>query len=453
MVVSILIPVCSRNQTYSCFEDTPFMKKFYPSFLATKSSLVTYKIYIGYDDDDIFYLQNIDKFKSITENLICLSGCQHAPAKAWNILAENAYSTSDYLFQIGDDVILETPGWTEHFIERLASNNNIGLVGPCNMINYLQRKNGGRPAVIENAFVSVKHIQIFGYFFHPSIKNWYCDDWISRIYDQYLSEIQLNYTCNNTVVDARYKIETPSNFNELVDNGISAIKVFTSKKVFSYCVFGNQKKYCLGMIKNLEQIKNLFSDYYVFIYLGNDVPQEYIDQYKSFQNVTLIQRNYTGLVLTIERFLCVDDNFYVVFVRDADSRFGDRDMWCIRNFLDSKFNICTIRDHKLHGRELLAGHTAIKHMAHISIQKNLTEFISKTRNINYYQNDQDFIIEYIFHKNKKDVIAYSEYHNFGEGSNMKIPLPRKSNEDFCGNVYLFDDHGNEYTGFTMNGRK
>lgn len=224
MNVSILIPVCSRNQTYSCLEDTPFMKKFYPSFLATKSSSVTYTIYIGYDDDDVFYLQNINKFRSITENLVCLSGCQHAPAKAWNILAVKAYSRSDYLFQIGDDVILETPGWTEHFIDRLASNNNIGVVGPCNMINYAQRINAGKPAVIENSFVSVKHFKIFGYFFHPSIKNWYCDDWISRIYDQYLSEIQLNYTCSNTIVDARYRIETPSNFHTLVNDGILKIK-------------------------------------------------------------------------------------------------------------------------------------------------------------------------------------------------------------------------------------
>jgi hypothetical protein len=227
MIVSILIPVCSRNQTYSCFEDTPFIKKFYPSFLATKSSSVTYKIYIGYDDDDAFYIEHINKFKSITENLICLSNCQHAPAKAWNILAEEAYSTSDYLFQIGDDVVLETPGWTERFIERLSSNNNIGVVGPCNMINYIQRTNAGRPAVIENSFVSVKHFQIFGYFFHPSIKNWYCDDWISRIYDPYLSEIQLDYICSNTIVDARYKIETPCNFYVLVNDSSLKIKEFT----------------------------------------------------------------------------------------------------------------------------------------------------------------------------------------------------------------------------------
>jgi hypothetical protein len=233
MIVSILIPVCSRNQNYSSFEDTPFMQKFYPSFLATKSESFTYNIYIGYDDDDIFYIENINRFTSITDNLICLKECQHAPAKAWNILAEKAYPTSDYLFQIGDDVILETPGWTEHFIERLQSNNNIGVVGPCNLLNFLQRKNSNIEFVIENAFVSKKHIEIFGYFFHPSIKNWYCDNWITRIYAPYLSEIQLNFTCRNTIIDIRYKIETPFNFHGIVTQAILTIQLFNSKNTIS----------------------------------------------------------------------------------------------------------------------------------------------------------------------------------------------------------------------------
>jgi hypothetical protein len=195
------------------------MQKFYPSFLATKSSSITYNIYIGYDDDDIFYIENIDKFNSITENLICLSECQHAPAKAWNILAEKAYPTSDYLFQIGDDVILETAGWTEHFIECLNSNNNIGVVGPCNLVNYNQRKNSNRPIVIENAFVSKKHFECFGYFFHPSIKNWYCDDWINGIYKKTNRFYPLtNHFCENLGGIPRYNINNDlffkSHFNQ-----------------------------------------------------------------------------------------------------------------------------------------------------------------------------------------------------------------------------------------------
>ena len=453
MHISILIPVCSRNQTYSVFEDIPFIKKFYPSFLATKSSSFTYSIYIGYDDDDSFYIENIDKFKPITENIVCLSNCQHAPAKAWNILAEKAYLTSDYLFQIGDDVVLETPNWTERFIERLANNNNIGVVGPCNLINYNQRKSANKLFVIENAFVSRKHFEIFGYFFHPSIKNWYCDDWISRIYDKYLSEVQLDFTCSNTIIDARYTVETPCNFNELINDGISTITLFDSKKVFSYCIYGSQKKYCLGMVKNLEQIKKLFPDFKVWIYLGNDVPCEYIDQYKSFRNVTLINTDITGHQLMSYRYFILTEQFDTIFIRDADSRFGERDLWCITHFLNSDFKIFTIRDHKFHGQELMGGQTGFNNFLIPTLKSSYSIFENTRPTVDYYQCDQDFIKEYIFNIHKQSVIAYSEFYDYGEGSNFKIPLSRKSNEDFCGNVYLFDDTENEYTEFTMDGFK
>jgi hypothetical protein len=451
MNIAILVPVCSRKQIYNSFDEIPFLKYLYPSFQTTKEDGYNYTFFIGYDDDDTFYIENNKHFKSITENIICLKGCQSAPATAWNQLADKAFNSEikyNYFFQIGDDVILETYGWTSHFIDRLSKHNDVGIVGPCHLNNFYGRQQQGKPFVIENAFVSRKHLEIFGYFFHPSIKNWYCDDWITRIYDTTFCEIQVNYTCINSVMD-RYIINNCTGINELIEEGIEKL---TSRKVFSYCVYGSQKKYCLGMVKNLEQIQRFFPGYKVVIYLGNDVPQEYIDQYKTFNNVTLFQQDFTGLLITMYRYLVIDNNYDVVFVRDADSRFGDRDIWCINNFLRSEYKISTIRDHKYHMRSLMAGQTGIKKLANFSIQDKLKEFINKSPNINYYQNDQDFIEQYIFNVYKDEIIAYSEFYRMGEKTTMQIPLPRKSDEDFCGNVYLFDGD-DEYLQFTLHGEK
>ena len=59
-------------------------------------------------------------------------------------------------------------------------------------------------------------------------------------------------------------------------------------KVFSFCIFGNKKKYCLGLCKNLEIINKKLPDFYIWIYGGNDVPSEYIEKYKSYNNVKYI---------------------------------------------------------------------------------------------------------------------------------------------------------------------
>jgi hypothetical protein len=452
MNVAILVPVCSRNQTYSSFEEIPFLKYLYPSFEKTKEDGYNYTFFIGYDDDDEFYTNNSQLFGHTSYRL---EGCQHAPATAWNKLAEIAFNSEtkyDYFFQIGDDVVLETLNWTTTFIRKLNQNNDIGVVGPCHLNNYNGRILQGRPYVIENAFVSRKHLEIFGYFFHPSIKNWFCDDWITQIYKNTFSEIQTEYMCYNSVMD-RYAIVGCHNISALIEEGSLQIsKYINNRRCFSYCVFGNQKKYCQGMIRNLEQIQEMFPDYKVIIYLGNDVPQEYIDKYRTFNNVNLIQRDFTGLLITIHRYLALDDNYDVVFVRDADSRFGDRDIWCINHFLTSEYKVFTIRDHYYQMRVLMAGQTGIKNIPDISIEKKLIEFMNEKPNINYYQNDQDFIEKYIFNSHKQETIAYVGYHSFGEKTTMQIPVPRKSDEDFCGNVYLFDGD-EEYVQFTLHGEK
>jgi hypothetical protein len=101
----------------------------------------------------------------------------------------------------------------------------------------------------------------------------------------------------------------------------------------------------------------------------------------------------------------------------------------------------------------MAGQTGFKNIKNISIKDKLDEFIKETPRINYYQNDQDFINKYIFSQYKGDTIAYSEFYSFGEKERVIIAVPRKSNEDFCGNVFLFDDNNSEDTEFTIYGKK
>ena len=456
MNIAILVPVCSRKQTYSSIEEIPFLKYLYPSFQKTKEDGYNYSFFIGYDNDDEFYIKHSETLKPFTQNIFYLEGCQHAPATAWNKLAEYAFNSEikyDYFFQIGDDIVLETSNWTSAFINKLNQKNDIGVVGPCHLNNYNGRIAQGKPYVIENAFVSRKHLEIFGYFFHPSIKNWYCDDWITQVYKNIFSEIHIDYLCRNSVMD-RYNINNCNGIQNLIDEGHDIItKYINSHRCFSYCVFGNQKKYCLGMIKNLEQIKSLFPGYKVIIYLGNDVPQEYINQYQNYDNVTLIRLDFTGLLVTIYRYLIIEEDYDVVFIRDTDSRFGDRDIWCINHFLNSDYKIFTIRDHQYQMRPLMAGQTGIKKIQNISIKEKLNEFIKEKSNINYYQNDQDFIEKCIFNTYRENVIAYSQFYYMGEKERVIIPIPRKSDEDFCGNVYLFDENDNEYTEFTIHGRK
>lgn len=234
--IALLVPVCSRNQHYRFIEETPFLTRLYPSFLQTSEpSPFQYTIFIGYDDDDGFYKTHAQEFKNIDPRIRVheLAGCQHAPALAWNQLAAIAAADAipfEYFFQVGDDIRLQQIGWTTAFVERLSAHKNVGVVGPCNKLNYYGRVNNGRPYVIENAFVHRSHLSIFPTFFPPTIRNWYCDDWMTRVYEETYREILLEFPCENTIIDTRYAIATPANLEGLVAAGKAAIAAHQNTK-------------------------------------------------------------------------------------------------------------------------------------------------------------------------------------------------------------------------------
>ena len=223
--IAIIIPVCSRGQSYKKIEDIPLLKVFINSISDTLEANFQYEIFLGYDNDDVFYKENINQLSNITKNIYELKGCQHAPAWAWNELATIAYELKfDYIFQIGDDVRLASNNWTSKFIEILARNRNIGVVGPSNLRNLTARKLSGKSPVIENAFVHRTHLDIFKTFFHPSIKNWYCDDWLTRVYQRHLSIIHEDIICENSIVKGRYEVEHVGLLDDYVKKGEEAIE-------------------------------------------------------------------------------------------------------------------------------------------------------------------------------------------------------------------------------------
>ena len=59
-------------------------------------------------------------------------------------------------------------------------------------------------------------------------------------------------------------------------------------KVFTFCIYGSNPKYCEGLVRNLETIQKEFPDFHTWIIAGNDVPQSYMDKYNTFSNVNII---------------------------------------------------------------------------------------------------------------------------------------------------------------------
>ena len=87
-----------------------------------------------------------------------------------------------------------------------------------------------------------------------------------------------------------------------------------------------------------------------------------------------------------------------------------------------------------------------------NLREKYNEYIKTITNLDYYNNDPDFISETLYYPYKEDIIIYTSIQQFSEEHICPILIPRKSDLDFCGNVVDFDDKKNEYVTFDINGK-
>jgi len=211
--VALLIPCTSNKRPWKNIKESYFYNLSLKTFLLTMDKEHEYTIYIGYDKDDIIF-DNIDShkiinrfsdaFKNVHFKFIMFRDIKRGYlTKMWNCLHKIAFNdNNDYFFQCGDDIHFATKHWINDCIETLKSHNDIGLTGPINNNNR----------ILTQAFVSRKHMEIFGYFFPEKIINWCCDDWYNEVYKPYHFFPLHGHFCSNEGREPRYIINNNTHF-------------------------------------------------------------------------------------------------------------------------------------------------------------------------------------------------------------------------------------------------
>ena len=131
----------------------------------------------------------------------------------WNRLYDISYKENCiYFYQCGDDIIFKTKGWINACIHQMKKTKGIGLTGPINNNNR----------ILTQAFVTRRHMAIFGWFFPKEIKNWCCDDWYNYLYSPIFLFPLKQHFCANVGGVERYDIDNNANFSKnLINNTIS----------------------------------------------------------------------------------------------------------------------------------------------------------------------------------------------------------------------------------------
>jgi hypothetical protein len=229
--IGLIIPTSSNKKKYKNINDYIFLNNTLPSIINTSSDNHFYNFYLGYDDDDIFFLTNkekiIDHFNNITKNnynikLIEINNLKGKVGAIWSFLAQKAKNENDYIYQIGDDIEFFSYNWDNYFIKKLIDNNNLGCTGPFDIsINN---------SLLTQSFVNIKHLNIFDNYFPPEIINWDIDSWITHLYGG-IGDINNKITNKDTGCDVRYKIvSNPENYLKIKEKDLVKLNQYLIKE-------------------------------------------------------------------------------------------------------------------------------------------------------------------------------------------------------------------------------
>ena len=141
--IGIIIPTTSKGTKYRDISQYIFFRNFLPTFLNTVSNNYNYNFYLGYDNDDNFFIKHKDniteEFKKKTGenysiNLIGINNLRGKVGMIWSELAKICSNEVDYIYQVGDDILFKDKNWDTYFVNILKYCDNYGCVGPYDTI-------------------------------------------------------------------------------------------------------------------------------------------------------------------------------------------------------------------------------------------------------------------------------------------------------------------------------
>jgi len=199
-------------------------------------------------------------------------------------------------------------------------------------------------------------------------------------------------------------------------------------RVFSFCLYGDRDKYCLGMIDNLKIITEYFPSWFVFIYYAPDVPAAILSRLGEFSRVLLKPTGVHGATNMIYRFFAIDEEAVdTMVVRDADSRIHARDRWSISAWLDNAKKAHIIRDHPYHSAAIMGGMWGLKKGLLSQTMRTLFEAY-QNQHKNEHGADQCFLARVVYPLIYRDALFHACIRMHPTEFIVKIPFPVQNGE-------------------------
>lgn len=181
--------------------------------------------------------------------------------------------------------------------------------------------------------------------------------------------------------------------------------------VISYSLWGTNKKYTDGAIHNIKLAKELYPDWKCLFYISKTVDQQIIKEITSHDNVYIAlnipDQEINSMIWRFKPFFepFITTNKGVikidrVLIRDTDSRFTNREVECVKEWIDSNKSLHVIKDHVCHRfskANIMGGLCGLsKHKLNFNFNIKCKEIYDKYSGLSQdkqFQSDQDMLYD------------------------------------------------------------
>lgn len=202
----------------------------------------------------------------------------------------------------------------------------------------------------------------------------------------------------------------------------------------SFSLYGTDPKYQIGAIRNAEQIGRFYPDFVPIFFVSPEIPKSCVRALKE-RGARLSYTSNRIPNYMMWRFIAVEKpNADVVLIRDADSRFSERETKAVEQWLSSDKLFHVMRDYAAHDVPIMGGMWGCKKQLKLRLFDDIVNWLRTPGNRNKV--DQVFLSEIVWPQVKDSVMQHDSF--FRDKYPGSIPFPAgDTTEDgsFVGEIF------------------
>jgi protein O-GlcNAc transferase len=201
-------------------------------------------------------------------------------------------------------------------------------------------------------------------------------------------------------------------------------------KIISFSLWGINRKYTVGAIRNMELVAKCYPSWQARFYVDLLVPPGIIYQLEDL-GAKIVHMNevgdWRGLFWRFEAARTIGAD--AIIFRDTDSRLNEREAFAVQEWLDSGKKFHILKDHPWHkAAPIMGGAWGVRG----NVLRDIQELVQQHKSVNRYGTDYDFLNIFIYPRTIGESVTHDEFYG-----GQPFPTPRKG-LDFFGQV--FDEH-------------